>query len=159
MMIDKTLLILTLVFLVLAASGTAYWALKKTPTSPATMPTVTPTKRPTASPTPSPSLPDQTGDLKTIHTKVNENFFVVLETNPTTGYQWDVNFSENYIKLVNRDYTSAAPTGILGAGGQETFTFQAIKSGETEIVFSYLRPWEKEKEPEKTVVYSVIVGY
>jgi len=37
------------------------------------------------------------------------------------------------------------------------FTFESIAEGEAELVFSYLRTWEKDIPPIKIVTYKVIV--
>ena len=95
-------------------------------------------------------------ETQTIKTKSGDKFSVVLEANLTTGYLWEVNFDSIYIQLINRKYTPYFPEKI-GAGGEETFNFLALKSGETKITFSYLRPWEKEKPPLKKKIYKIII--
>lgn len=96
------------------------------------------------------------GEEQTIRAKNDENFSVVLEANPTTGYGWQIDFNSTYIELVERNYTSGSPPGIMGSGGKETFEFLAKKSGTTEITFSYLRSWE-EKEPIEKKIYEITI--
>lgn len=91
----------------------------------------------------------------TIEIKKGESFSVVLEANPTTGYQWELDFDPDYIQLIDREYAPSSPREVVGAGGQETFNFLALKSGKTEITFSYLRPWEKEAIKKR--VYKIII--
>lgn len=88
--------------------------------------------------------------------KVNKEFKIALESNPTTGYSWTAKFDPEYIKLVNSTYIPY-PTyqGIVGSGGIEVFTFKAIKWGKTEITMQYQRPWEN--SPIKEVNYNVII--
>ncbi|XOA42840.1 MAG: protease inhibitor I42 family protein [Candidatus Nealsonbacteria bacterium] len=154
--------------------------------------------------------------IQTIEKEVGEDFGIVLEANPTTGYQWTVEFDEGFIELVDRNYIVQEPTfsrnamvesvmasrdgeiqtedlpdgardiidsnqvreqwaqdqidgGVIGienpeesemevpvgAGGQESFEFLALKKGETEIKFSYGRSWEE--EPIKTLIYKVVI--
>jgi len=93
---------------------------------------------------------------ETIATKNNDNFFVILEANPTTGYQWEVDFDSDYLELTNREYV-APSSGLVGAGGDETFNFLALKSGQTEIIFSYLRSWEEDKPPIEERVYQITI--
>jgi inhibitor of cysteine peptidase len=85
-------------------------------------------------------------NTRTVETKINEEFFIMLAANPTTGYEWQVDTDPEYVELKKREYSPSQPE-LLGSGGQETFAFLALKSGETEIVFSYLRPWEEGVEP------------
>jgi len=96
-------------------------------------------------------------EVLNIDTKKGNNFFITLETNPTTGYQWELDFDNTYIELVNREY-GTPPQEIIGAGGNETFAFLALKSGETEITFSYLRSWEQGNPPIEEKVYIIIIN-
>lgn len=87
--------------------------------------------------------------------KNNSVFFIVLESNPTTGYQWQVDYDADYIESIDKKYLSGKPE-FVGSGGQDIFKFRALKSGMTEIKFSYLRSWEGESIEEKT--YQVIIN-
>ena len=40
---------------------------------------------------------------------------------------------------------------MVGAPGEELWTFTAVAEGETEIVLEYVRPWETDEAPEETV--------
>lgn len=95
------------------------------------------------------------GETK-IETKKGDSFSVVLEANPTTGYEWEIDFDSDYIQLVERKYVPSSPE-LIGSGGEETFNFLALKSGETEITFSYLRAWEEDKPPIEKKVYEIII--
>ena len=46
---------------------------------------------------------------------------------------------------------------MVGVGGNEVWTFQALAAGKTEIVLGYARPWEKDKEPAQTFKVTVVV--
>jgi len=83
--------------------------------------------------------------------KVNTEFRIVLESNPTTGYSWSAKFDPKYIQLVSSVY-KPYPTdhGIVGSGGVQMFIFKAIKPGKTEIIMQYQRPWENNPINEKT---------
>ncbi len=99
--------------------------------------------------------PKSTSD--TIDTKKGEKFLVVLDSNPTTGYSWEVSLDSNYVQLDDRNFASEASEGMVGAGGEETFNFTALESGNTEITFSYLRSWEKDVEPVEKKMYNIII--
>jgi inhibitor of cysteine peptidase len=96
--------------------------------------------------------PVESGVLK-IETKVGETFSVVLDANPTTGYDWQGDFDEAFLKLAKKDFK--AESELLGAGGKETFEFQALNLGKTQMTFSYLRSWEKGVEPIEKKVYEI----
>ena len=82
--------------------------------------------------------------MRTVKAKAGNSFSIKIESNPTTGYSWQL-ASPVYGKLVrhvsNKYYP--AKTGLVGSGGVEIWTFKAIKRGNTRIKFKYVRPWEK----------------
>lgn len=88
----------------------------------------------------------------TVQTSVNQEFDVTLDSNPTTGYQWHVtSIDETIVRLVNDEYVPPE-SALVGAGGKQVFTFEALKEGTTSIELEYARPWE----PESPVsVYSL----
>jgi predicted secreted protein len=81
--------------------------------------------------------------------KVNTEFSIALDSNPTTGYKWEVSFDKAFLRLITRGFKRPAKA-LLGAGGTETFVFLPLKEGETEIRLVYKRPWEKGIGQEKT---------
>ena len=91
-----------------------------------------------------------------IHAKVSEEFSIILDANPTTGYQWQLAnpFDEKILKLIGSDY-KAPKTKRVGAGGKEIWTFKALAAGQTTISFKYVRSWEKDKEPGKSIAFAV----
>ena len=84
---------------------------------------------------------------------------IELEGNPTTGFGWVYTMSQQgVIREVSQVYTAdKASKGMTGSGGKFVFTFEAIAPGETELFFSYLRPWEKDTPAQKTVIYKAKV--
>ncbi len=95
----------------------------------------------------------QSDDMATLKIKPGENFTLSFDGNPTTGYTWESQFNTNYIKLNWKKFKPYSK--LVGGGGKEMFEFHAIKGGETEIVFIYRRPWEKEVANKK--IYKIIV--
>ncbi|MCG2685983.1 protease inhibitor I42 family protein [Candidatus Parcubacteria bacterium] len=93
-------------------------------------------------PTPPESEVDEV--TQPLNSAVGEEFTIRLEANATTGYSWEVTYDEEYLELTDQDYETEASPEIVGAGGRAVFTFQALTVGETEITFSYSRPWEEE---------------
>lgn len=71
---------------------------------------------------------------------VGVSFKITVSSNPTTGYQWEAGFDQSLLKLVKR-YTSSG-SGAIGAGGDETFEFEGMRKGETEIYLNYKRSFE-----------------
>src|SRR4030042_1650548 len=99
----------------------------------------------------------QIENIENIRVDKSKNFSVVLDSNQTTGYQWEAKFDESFIKLVGSNYMQNPQTeNIVGSGGTQNFEFSALKSGETEMTFYYVRPWEKDN-PAETKTYKVII--
>lgn len=92
---------------------------------------------------------------------VGKDFNIALDSNATTGYQWQLArpLNTKIVRYVKNLYRSNASQNskMVGVGGKEYWTFRALKKGQTEIVFKYVRPWEKGIKPVdiKTVKISV----
>jgi inhibitor of cysteine peptidase len=96
--------------------------------------------------------------IEVIKVKVNEEFTVTLESNPTTGYVWQIArpIDNKVIKLIGSKFIPAQ-TKLIGAGGQEAWTFKALKPGKAGIYFKYVRPWEKDDSSAKKRKFVIIV--
>jgi len=92
---------------------------------------------------------------KTISANINQEFVIALDSNPTTGYNWEESYDETMLKLVESKYElgKQAKEGAVGAGGTQYFRFQALKTGKTEITLTYKRSWETESAEQN--VFSV----
>ena len=89
---------------------------------------------------------------ESISIKVGETVKMTLESNPTTGYQWDAGIEPEFLTIVNEDYISSSD--LLGAGGVQVFEFKALKTGKTNITMYYGRSWE----PNPINTYSIPVN-
>jgi len=94
-----------------------------------------------------------------INTGVNEEFTIALGSNIGTGYSWQAAYDEKALTLVEKTYKEQDNTGkqIVGAGGTEYFTFKALSKGETQVTFTYHRPWEQPSAQDQTVVFTINV--
>lgn len=77
---------------------------------------------------------------KCINVKVNKEFTIVLDSNPTTGNKWMAGYDYRDLKLKTNKYVTDYSTAI-GAGGHQIFVFKALKVGDTEITMNYNQPW------------------
>jgi inhibitor of cysteine peptidase len=96
---------------------------------------------------------------KQITIKSGDVVTVTLESNPTTGYSWQVIEIDNAVLLQDGDpeyKQSPGSESLVGAGGTETFRFKAIGNGETSLGLGYMRPWES-VPPIQTFTIQVIV--
>ena len=99
-----------------------------------------------------------TDPAKIINISVNQEFIIALGSNITTGYRWQPKYDLNVITLVGYEYNDGDTTGkIVGAPGTEYFHFKAIKAGNSQISFTYYRPWETPKPGDSTAKFNVVV--
>ncbi|MFH1347753.1 MAG: protease inhibitor I42 family protein [Candidatus Margulisiibacteriota bacterium] len=94
---------------------------------------------------------------------VGEEFTITLESNPTTGYQWQLArpLDDKIVGLGESKYEmekqESVETGMVGVGGHEYWTFKAKGKGTTSIELKYVRPWEKDAPPVETAVFRIRV--
>ncbi|MFH0912491.1 MAG: protease inhibitor I42 family protein [Patescibacteria group bacterium] len=78
---------------------------------------------------------------------IGQQFKVVLPSNQSTGYQWQVtDITAGVLERVDNTYqvTDKYNTeNLVGAGGEEVWTFKVLKVERSHIVMKYLRPWDK----------------
>jgi len=98
-----------------------------------------------------------------IEVEAGLEFAIVLKSNPTTGYSWQLAepLDEDIVELVSSEFEKKTPEAgeeeIVGAPGEEVWTFEAIGEGNTEIELEYVRPWETDTPPEETKTFEVEV--
>jgi inhibitor of cysteine peptidase len=83
-----------------------------------------------------------------IKANLGKEFFIYLEANPTTGYNWEAKFDENFLELKKETFKPFAPDTV-GMGGKEEFLFLPIKTGKTMVKMRYKRPWEQKTLEKK----------
>jgi inhibitor of cysteine peptidase len=99
---------------------------------------------------------DQTDVGTEVSVEVGEQFEVRLESNPTTGYAWQVVEQPDAVTLVSSEY-EAPDTSLVGAGGVEAFVFEGASAGSGELRLEYLRSFEKPPVPAETAEFQVQV--
>jgi inhibitor of cysteine peptidase len=104
--------------------------------------------------TPSGSL-EFTNPAQRITVPVGVSFIINVTANPTTGYAWEVGFDQSLLTLVKR-YTPSN-SGMIGAGGVESFEFEGMKAGETEIYLNYKRSFEPNNPSLESKTFKVTV--
>ena len=74
--------------------------------------------------------------------EIGDKVYVDLCSNPTTGFQWSYEMSgDTAVKEEDHDFD--APEGdVPGAAGKETWTFEGVRKGTTEILMEYSQPWD-----------------
>ena len=89
--------------------------------------------------------------------QVGEDFFIALQSNPTTGYSWTQQTGDGTV-LAYEGNVRQNPTGTtLGAPGQQIFIYHANRSGTSTITFQYSRPFETSAAPAKMLTFTIQV--
>jgi len=94
-----------------------------------------------------------------VEVELDKLLAVTLESNPSTGYQWE--FIENNDAILKQfgqtEYKPAENSNPrVGGGGWDIFRFKAVSAGQTSLEFVYHRSWE-DAEPLKTFSIQVTV--
>lgn len=79
---------------------------------------------------------------KTIQVHQGSEIVIRLEENPTTGYRWAIDQTNNTVLASQNPSFSPTQGGGIGAGGTRTFTFIAKQSG---TVHLQLKLWREEE--------------
>lgn len=105
--------------------------------------------------------------LEDLVVQKGDKFLITLSANPSSGYGWDSDFDTEYLQLITDQFVPYDTPSDLNYNmpykvnpcvpEKQAFEFLALKSGTTEIRFSYRRPWVKDKPPldNKTFVIEI----
>lgn len=83
----------------------------------------------------------------------------MLESNPSTGYRWELSEAPRpgIVSLVKEEFI-ASTSSAVGAAGSQIFTFQGDEAGQTPLKFWYVRPFDNPPVPTNEISFMVIVG-
>lgn len=100
---------------------------------------------------------DASDSGKTITIHQGDTLIVTLDGNPTTGYNWLMQTMDPAVleQVGEPAYTPASDQ--IGAPGKISLTFQAVETGQANLVLNYMRPFEKDIAPLYTFDVMVIV--
>ncbi|MFH0887325.1 MAG: protease inhibitor I42 family protein [bacterium] len=86
----------------------------------------------------------------TVNIANGEMFGLILEGNPTTGYDWIIsNIDKSMVKEMGKpEFT--LDSNLVGSPGKQSYLFQTFKAGNTTLSLEYKRAWEKGVSPAKT---------
>jgi len=94
--------------------------------------------------------------------KKGQTLAIVLDSNPTTGYQWEVAEAPNeqVLQQVGEiEYESNPnPKDMVGVGGVQTIRFDVVGAGKTALKMVYIRPWEKDEVPAEIFAIDVVAS-
>lgn len=86
--------------------------------------------------------------------KTGELITIRLEENPTTGYSWNMSFTDG-LEVVKDEFISSTETGLVGAGGVHEWIIKADNTGQYEVSGIYKRPWESITGEEETFNFTL----
>jgi len=89
----------------------------------------------------------------------DDEIFVELDANATTGYEWTVSIDNTrVVSLDEEEYIPHdAPFGMVGVGGTWKCELEAECDGEAVLTFVYARPWDK-TDIAKTLILKITVS-
>jgi inhibitor of cysteine peptidase len=90
---------------------------------------------------------------------VGETATLVLEANPTTGYQWEPAAAPDsaVVTIVSDTYVAPDSTA-MGAAGSQRIVIKGVAAGTTTLELRYVRPWETDVAPAETASYDITVA-
>lgn len=98
---------------------------------------------------------------KAVELEPGQALTLTLVSNHTTGYRWIWASPVNPVlaKVGEAKYTpsQSSKDGVVGAGGAETWTFQATQPGQTVLRMEYRRPWGMQTPALQVLNYPVTV--
>lgn len=115
----------------------------------------TPTPAPTANPAGN-TRPALTDPAQLIEVQAGETFHIVVDSNPSTGYHWEIVGELSGVEFVSTEYTADEPV-MPGSGGVDVWTFKAASAGQTQITLGSYPPDPNATEPEQTVTFNIVV--
>ena len=103
--------------------------------------------------------PKVTDPQQPIEAGIGKEFSIVLESNPTTGYHWEIvgELDPTLVEFVKNDYTSTSDPNLVGGGGLEVWTFRAVNAGEAQVTLGYYPPSNDPVDPQQTTTFTVIL--
>ncbi|MCR3760892.1 protease inhibitor I42 family protein [Clostridium felsineum] len=87
--------------------------------------------------------------------KLGEEVWIILDGNPSTGYNWKLDFEDSGIYRVQESFFLPSRTESVGTKGKAIWILKATDKGETVVSLNYARSFDK--KPIKNVAYSIVV--
>ncbi len=92
-----------------------------------------------------------------VKVKKDASFQVLLNANPTTGFDWQIlSYDSTVIEVKHKSFIKS-DTQRMGAPGKQVFKFKAIAAGITDLRLIYVRPWERATSETDSFRVQIIV--
>jgi inhibitor of cysteine peptidase len=100
----------------------------------------------------------QADNGKLVALKVGESLAITLDSNPSTGYSWQLGAMKRAILQQQGEPQYTPPAQPLpGAGGQHTFQFTAVGAGRTTLTLVYKQLFDRKAAPAEKFTIQVTV--
>jgi inhibitor of cysteine peptidase len=95
-----------------------------------------------------------------VEVKKGQILVITLESNPTTGYRWEVlKINEAMLEQLGEpEFISSDSEGLVGVGGVEVLRLKAVGVGTTYLELGYLRFWEEDVAPLMLYNLSIVIS-
>lgn len=96
---------------------------------------------------------------KSVRAAVGNLIVITLQSNPSTGYNWELRDFDYGVADFHSSETVAADNGnvLFGAPTRTVVTLQAVKPGSQEITLVYRRLWEPPEQVAETFKFQLLV--
>lgn len=102
----------------------------------------------------------QAEEGQTTEIGVEGYFEIVLDDDTSGELRWlfEEPPDETLLKIISERFDGPPGDEEGGGGpGKRVWLFQAIADGETELTLEFLRPWEEDVEPAKSITYKIAI--
>ena len=99
----------------------------------------------------------ETDAASPITINVGEEFFIAMESNPSTGYSWTQQTGDGSVLAYEGNVKQNPNPTVPGAPGQQIFIYHANRSGTSTITFQYSRAYDTNTAPGKMVTFTINV--
>ena len=81
-----------------------------------------------------------------------------LPENITTGFRWTAKYDRSLceVTITHRGPENTGGAPVCGAPGKAVFTVKLLTNAPADLTLEYLRPWEKDVPPARTVYCAII---
>jgi predicted secreted protein len=97
---------------------------------------------------------------RTIRLARGETLTLRLESNGTTGYQWEIASLPRNLRRVSDSYEAPnqgrGASAVAGAGGNQIFVLKGAAAGRGTLRLVYRQPWNRKDPPERSFRLIVI---
>ena len=103
---------------------------------------------------------DMADNGRQIEVEVDQILVISLESNPTTGFGWELIEIEDPIlqSMGDAEFQPSESKEVVDAGGTEIFRIKVVGTGQTILTLVYRRSWEEDVDPLETFRINVIVN-